>query len=100
LAEVEEAAGLGVDQILLDNMEPESIRAAVDTIRRIESRRSLRRTWIEVSGGVTLATIRARALPGVDLISVGALTHSARALDLSLELELSRPAGAPGADEA
>ena len=88
LAEVEEVAALGVEQILLDNMDPETIRSAVTSIRRIETERSAKRAWIEVSGGVSLETIRGKALPGVDLISVGALTHSARALDLSLELEL------------
>jgi len=98
IAEAEEAARLGVDQILLDNMEPDGIAAAVAAVRRVEdgmadwARRTgaellPHRARIEVSGGVTLATVRARALPGVDLISVGALTHSAPALDLALELE-------------
>lgn len=88
LEEVEEVARLGVEQILLDNMDPEMIRSSVDVIRRVELEQTLSQTWIEVSGGVVLETIRSKALPGVDLISVGALTHSARALDLSLELEL------------
>jgi len=86
--EVEEAARLGVDQILLDNMSPEEIANAVAVIRGIEERESRPRARIEVSGGITLETVRAKALPGVDLISVGALTHSAPALDLSLEFEL------------
>jgi len=105
--EVEEAAGLLPDQILLDNMDPEQIRAAVEVIRRHEARAARdasspaavaqpssgpHHIVIEVSGGVTLATVRARALPGVDLISVGALTHSAPACDLSMDLEL-RPRG-------
>lgn len=86
--EVAEVAGLAVDQILLDNMAPEEIARAVETIRRIEAGADLPRAWIEVSGGIDLETVRAKALPGVDLISVGALTHSAPAIDLSLELEL------------
>lgn len=68
----------GVDVILLDNMSPEELRACV----------SLRRSGLkfEASGGVTLATVRPIAETGVDFISVGQLTHSARAIDLSLEL--------------
>jgi nicotinate-nucleotide pyrophosphorylase (carboxylating) len=102
----EEAARLGVDQILLDNMGPEMIRRAVDAIRRLEegmadwARRSgalvaPHRAKIEVSGGVTLETVREKALPGVDFISVGALTHSSPALDLALDLVLA-PAGDAG----
>lgn len=87
-SEVEEAAGLEVDQILLDNMSPEEIARSVAVIREIENRVASRRARIEVSGGITLDTVRAKALPGVDLISIGALTHSAPALDLSLELTL------------
>ena len=87
-SEVEEVARLGVDQILLDNMSPEEIHRSVTTIRGIEERESRARARIEVSGGITLETVRAKALPGVDLISIGALTHSAPALDLSLELAL------------
>jgi nicotinate-nucleotide pyrophosphorylase (carboxylating) len=89
LAEVEEAAACDVDQIMLDNMDPAMIRRAVDFIRRRDSRWD-RPVLIEVSGGVTLDTVRAKALPGVDLISIGALTHSAPALDLSSDLTLSR----------
>jgi nicotinate-nucleotide pyrophosphorylase (carboxylating) len=84
-------AAVGADQILLDNMDPEMIRTSIESIRRIERERSLRPAMIEVSGGVTLETIRSKAVPGVNFISVGALTHSARALDLSLELELLHP---------
>ena len=69
----------GVDVILLDNMPPESLREAV-RLRPPGIR-------LEASGGVTLATIRAIAQTGVDFISVGALTHSAPAVDFSLELE-------------
>jgi nicotinate-nucleotide pyrophosphorylase (carboxylating) len=99
VAEAEEAARLGVDQILLDNMDPETIIEAVAKIRWVEEMfarvdetlgtgRAPHRTRVEVSGGVTLETVRDKALPGVDWISVGALTHSAPALDISLEIEL------------
>jgi nicotinate-nucleotide pyrophosphorylase (carboxylating) len=99
VAEAAEAARLGVDQVLLDNMEPEMIAASVAAIRLIEgeiasAERKLEvdgghgTIRIEVSGGVTLETVRRKALPGVDWISVGALTHSAPALDLSMEIEL------------
>ena len=68
----------GVEVILLDNMPPGELRAAVELGRG--------RVQFEASGGVTLETVRAIAETGVDFISVGALTHSARALDFSLEL--------------
>lgn len=88
LAEAAEASGQDVDQIMLDNMEPPEIERAVEEIRGTERRTPDRgrRILIEVSGGVTLENVRSRALPGVDLISVGALTHSARALDLAMRL--------------
>ncbi len=84
LAELEEAIAAGADWVLLDNMDLESIRTAVE--------RAAGRVKLEVSGGVTLERVRAIAETGVDAISVGALTHSARALDLSLELvEIVQP---------
>jgi nicotinate-nucleotide pyrophosphorylase (carboxylating) len=69
---------IGVDVILLDNMSPDQLRACV----------SLKRPGLqfEASGGVSLATVRQIAETGVDSISVGQLTHSARAIDFSLEL--------------
>lgn len=78
LAEVAEALAAGADIILLDNMTPARIRAAVKLIAG--------RATVEVSGGVRFETLRRFALPGVDLISVGALTHSVAAADLSLDL--------------
>ena len=81
LQEALEAAEAGVDIIMLDNMNLEDMREAVKSIHG--------RTLIEASGGVTLDKVRAIAETGVDFISVGALTHSARALDISLELGLS-----------
>ena len=78
LVQVVEALDAGVDAILLDNMSLEELRAAVALVDG--------RARLEASGGVTLETIRAIAETGVDEISVGALTHSARSLDVSLEL--------------
>jgi nicotinate-nucleotide pyrophosphorylase (carboxylating) len=72
------AAGAGADMILLDNMPPDELRAAVAAIAG--------RALAEASGGITLSTIRAVAESGVDFISVGALTHSARALDIGLDM--------------
>lgn len=79
LAEVEEALDAGASRLLLDNMGNDEMTAAV---RRVAGRAEL-----EASGGITLETVRAIAETGVDFISVGALTHSAPALDLSLRLE-------------
>jgi len=76
LAEVREAVRAGAEVILLDNMTPAQVRAAVATIAGA--------ALIEVSGGVRFETLRDFALPGVDVISIGALTHSAPAADLSL----------------
>ncbi len=76
LKEVREAAALGVDIILLDNMQPATLRKAV----RIVGGRAL----TEASGGVTIESIGEVAATGVDRISTGTLTHSARAVDLSL----------------
>jgi nicotinate-nucleotide pyrophosphorylase (carboxylating) len=79
LDEVDEALAAGAPQILLDNMSVDQLRAAVE---RVAGRAS-----VEASGGVTLETLRGVADTGVDFVSVGALTHSAPALDLSLILE-------------
>lgn len=78
LAEVEEAVAAGADAILLDNMDVATMHRAVELVAG--------RAILEASGGVTLETVRAIAETGVDLISVGALTHSAPALDISLEV--------------
>ena len=79
LAEVDEALDAGAPRILLDNLSLGELRAAV--------RRASGRAETEASGGVTLETVRAIAETGVDYVSVGALTHSAPALDLSMELD-------------
>jgi len=78
--EIDEALAAGAPRLLLDNMDDAELRAAV---AQVAGRASL-----EASGGVTLDTLRARAQTGVEWISVGALTHSAPALDLSLILEM------------
>ncbi|MGH2775143.1 MAG: carboxylating nicotinate-nucleotide diphosphorylase [Actinomycetota bacterium] len=79
LGELDQALEEGAEAILLDNMTPETVAEAV----RITGGRAL----LEVSGGINLATVRSYAMTGVDLISVGALTHSAPSIDLALELE-------------
>jgi nicotinate-nucleotide pyrophosphorylase (carboxylating) len=78
-AEVDEALGAGAPMILLDNMDSEQLRAAVKQVAG--------RAQLEASGGVTLQTLREIAETGVDFVSVGAITHSAPALDLSLILQ-------------
>src|SRR5439155_15536192 len=80
LAELDEALRCGPDIVLLDNMPPEAMREAV---RRRDA--VAPRVLLEASGGVTLATVRAIAETGVDRVSVGALTHSAPALDIALD---------------
>jgi nicotinate-nucleotide pyrophosphorylase (carboxylating) len=77
--QVEEALAAGATRILLDNMDPEQLRINVGLVDG--------RAELEASGGITLATIRAHAATGVDFVSVGEITHSAPALDLSLLLE-------------
>jgi nicotinate-nucleotide pyrophosphorylase (carboxylating) len=79
--ELEEALEYGAEAILLDNMPTEEVRRAVDRVSRME-----RRIPLECSGGITLANVRSYAETGVDFISVGALTHSAPAVDLSLRI--------------
>jgi nicotinate-nucleotide pyrophosphorylase (carboxylating) len=77
--EIEQALSAGVGRLLLDNMDEAQLRAAVVQVGE--------RAELEASGGVTLRTLRACAETGVDWISMGALTQSAPALDLSLKLE-------------
>ncbi len=84
LAELSEALAEGADIVLLDNMAPDGVREAVATLPR---RGDPRRPLIEVSGGITLPLVRAYAEAGADLISVGALTHSVTAADLSMEID-------------
>jgi nicotinate-nucleotide pyrophosphorylase (carboxylating) len=85
-AEVQAALEAGADRLLLDNMELPGIRSAV-AARDAAERESGRRTILEASGGISLSTVAGISETGVDFISVGALTHSAPALDLSLLLD-------------
>jgi nicotinate-nucleotide pyrophosphorylase (carboxylating) len=78
-SEIDEALAAGAPRLLLDNMDDAQLRAAVAQVGG--------RAELEASGGVTLQTLRARAQTGVGWVSMGALTHSAPALDLSLILE-------------
>ena len=79
LEQLEEGLAVGVDAVLLDNMDPETLRAAVKLVDG--------RCLTEASGGIDLDTAAAVASTGVNLLSVGALTHSAPWLDVSLEVE-------------
>src|SRR5207244_6429752 len=81
LEQLDAALGCGPDIILIDNLGPEQVAEAV---RRRDA--VAPRVQLEASGGVSLETVRALAATGVDRISVGALTHSAPALDLALDL--------------
>jgi len=80
--EIEQALAAGVPRLLLDNMDDVQLRAAVAQVAG--------RAQLEASGGVTLQTLRERAQTGVQWVSLGALTHSAPALDLSMLLELGQ----------
>jgi len=77
--QAQEALSAGVDIIMLDNMEKEDMRKAVKLVKG--------KAMLEASGGITLDNVRSVAETGVDYISIGALTHSAKALDISLEVE-------------
>jgi nicotinate-nucleotide pyrophosphorylase (carboxylating) len=83
LAQVREALEAGADEVLLDNMDLATLREAVRLARG--------RARTEASGRITLATVGAVAATGVDAVSVGALTHSAPAVDFSLEVEPGAP---------
>ena len=78
LAQLEEALACRVASVLLDNMTPEQLRRAVAIAGK--------RCHLEASGGITLANVRAIAETGIDSISLGGLTHSARSLDLGLDI--------------
>jgi nicotinate-nucleotide pyrophosphorylase (carboxylating) len=80
-AELDQAIAGGAESILLDNMTPKEVKKAVKLVRK-----ALPNATIEASGSVTLKTVRDYAKTGVDFISVGALTHSATAVDLSMKI--------------
>jgi nicotinate-nucleotide pyrophosphorylase (carboxylating) len=89
LDQLRDVLELGVDAVLLDNMSPAMVAAAVGLVRAHAGGSAC---WIEASGGMTLETIRAYAEAGVDTISVGALTHSAPSVDIALDFDpLQRP---------
>jgi len=83
IEQVDEACRAGASSVLLDNMSPEQAAACVELVAGLRPDGS---TLVEVSGGITLESAPRYAAAGVDLISVGALTHSAPALDLGLDL--------------
>ncbi|MFE1644668.1 carboxylating nicotinate-nucleotide diphosphorylase [Microbacterium sp. P01] len=85
LDQIEDVLAAGIGTIMLDNFSLDDLRTGVAQVRG--------RATVEASGGVDLDTVRAIAETGVDVISVGALTHSARALDLALDLRITRIGG-------
>jgi len=80
ITEVEEALACSADIIMLDNMSPAEITRCIEIIQK--------RARIEVSGGITLDTLNDYLIKGVDFISIGSLTHSVKAVDISLEVEI------------
>jgi nicotinate-nucleotide pyrophosphorylase (carboxylating) len=85
LEELEQALTCGAEAILLDNMTPEDVRRAVERCSQV-SAQSARRIPIECSGGIRLENVRAYAETGVDFISVGLITHSPQAADMSMRV--------------
>jgi nicotinate-nucleotide pyrophosphorylase (carboxylating) len=85
LDQVREALQAKADILLLDNMPPDLVRQAVALVHQHEP--TERRTLLEASGGITLANVRDYAKAGVDMISIGALTHSAPAVDISFKIK-------------
>lgn len=82
--QLKEAIGAGVDIVLLDNMTPEEVR------RCVAERGDTRHPLLEVSGGISMETVLDYASTGVDLISIGALTHSAPVLDIALDIDVDQ----------
>jgi nicotinate-nucleotide pyrophosphorylase (carboxylating) len=80
LKEVREALDAGAEVIMLDNMPTKKMAEAVRLVKK--------RAWVEASGGITIDRVREVAETGVDFISVGALTHSAPALDFNMKIAL------------
>ena len=87
LEQVDQALEAGAEWILLDNMNPIQLRLAVQKCKG--------RAQTEASGGISLASVRGIAEAGVDFLSVGALTHSARAVDIGLDFEIKQPQKEP-----
>jgi nicotinate-nucleotide pyrophosphorylase (carboxylating) len=86
--ELEDALEIGAEAILLDNMTPEEVRRSIERVKEACGASGEKTRWIptEASGGIVLENIRAYAEAGVDFISVGALTHSAKAADISMRI--------------
>jgi nicotinate-nucleotide pyrophosphorylase (carboxylating) len=84
--ELEEALEFGAEAILLDNMTPDEVRRSVERIKKVTEGQNGRWIPTEASGGIVLKNIRSYAETGVDFISVGALTHSAKAADISMRI--------------
>jgi nicotinate-nucleotide pyrophosphorylase (carboxylating) len=84
--ELEQALEFGAEAILLDNMTPEEVKRSVDRIKEKTEGQADRWIPTETSGGIVLGNIRSYAETGVDFISVGALTHSAKAADISMNI--------------
>jgi nicotinate-nucleotide pyrophosphorylase (carboxylating) len=84
--QLEQSLAAGAELVLLDNMSPAQVTEAVQLVAASVAERNGRRCLVEVSGGVTLETVAAYAGTGADLISIGALTHSAPDLDIGLDL--------------
>jgi nicotinate-nucleotide pyrophosphorylase (carboxylating) len=84
IEQLDEALAIGLDAVLLDNMSPDRVAAAVARIRQHARGGTC---WIEASGGITLENVRAYGLAGADTVSVGALTHSAPSVDIALDFD-------------
>ncbi|HEX9196169.1 MAG TPA: carboxylating nicotinate-nucleotide diphosphorylase, partial [Candidatus Bathyarchaeia archaeon] len=85
-----EAAEAGADIVLLDNMTPQEIQRSLSLL---EAKSLRKRVLVEASGGITRENIASYAKTGVDVVSVGAITHSARAIDMSMEVHASKRRG-------
>jgi nicotinate-nucleotide pyrophosphorylase (carboxylating) len=85
---VQEALAAGADALLLDNMEPDEARRCVELADEHAAATAIERPLIELSGGITLETVRRFADVGADLVSSGAITNSAPVLDIGLDIEV------------
>jgi nicotinate-nucleotide pyrophosphorylase (carboxylating) len=99
MEELDMALDLGVDVVMLDNFTPQQLGAALDLISRkvslggegTQERRARLKPLVEVSGGLNAQNISQYSRPGVDILSVGSITHSVKAMDLSLLVEGLEP---------
>ena len=86
--QVVEALDAGADALLLDNMEPDEVRAAVVVAEEHAAAHGTRRALLEISGGITLETVGSYAQTGADVVSSGSLTNSSPVLDIGLDIEV------------